>query len=274
MSKLIQGDCLEAMKDIPDGSVDLTVTSPPYDNLRSYNGNNELWNESIWKDVIKQLCRVTKRGGAVVWVVGDATIKGDETGTSLKQALWAKECGFRLHDTMIYEKVGVSPSKVRYFPAFEYMFVFSKGKPKTFNPICDRKNRWRERWGKTRKRRRPDGSMGKEYESKKAPEYGMRRNIWRYTQGGGYGSDEEIAYQHPAIFPYKLAHDHVLSWSNEGDVVLDPFMGSGTTGIACKQLDRNFIGIELDEKYLKIAEKRINFTYPFAPELHKIRRTK
>ena len=107
--KLIQGDCLEKMQDIQDSSIDLTVTSPPYDNLRSYNGNNALWGEHVWKAAIKDLYRVTKDGGVVVWVVGDATIKGSETGTSFKQALWAMECGFRLHDTMIYAKNNYMP---------------------------------------------------------------------------------------------------------------------------------------------------------------------
>lgn len=256
MIELINGDCLEEMKKIPDGSVDLTVTSPPYDNLRTYNGNNALWGEHVWKAVIQDLFRVTKQGGVVVWVVGDATIKGSETGTSFKQALWAKECGFNLHDTMIYEKSGVAPQQGRYYPCFEYMFVFSKGKP-VFNPIQDRKNKWRKRWGKIRVRKKADGTLGKEYESKEAPEYGTRRNIWIYTQGGGYGSDDKIAYKHPAIFPEKLAHDHIISWSNEGDTVLDPFMGSGTTGKMAKQLGRNFIGIELDKEYFEIAKKRI-----------------
>ena len=256
--ELICGDCTEKLKGVEESSIDLTVTSPPYDSLRTYKGNNDQWGEHVWKSVLKELFRVTKEGGVVVWVVGDATIKGSETGTSFKQALWAIECGFSLHDTMIYEKSGVTPTKYRYYPAFEYMFVFSNGKPKTFNPICDRKNRWRERWGKKRVRRKRDGSMGKEYDSKKAPEFGMRRNIWKYLQSGGHGSSDKIAYKHPAIFPETLAHDHVLSWSNEGDVVLDPFMGSGTTGKMAKQLNRNFIGIELDEDYFNIAKERIN----------------
>lgn len=254
---LIHGDCLDAMKQIPDESIDLTVTSPPYDNLRTYNGNNALWGEYVWKSVIQDIFRVTKQGGVVVWVVGDATIRGSETGTSFKQALWAKECGFNLHDTMIYEKSGVTPQTGRYYPCFEYMFVFSKGKPETFNPILDRKNKWRKRWGKTRVRRKSDGTIGKEYESKVAPEFGMRRNIWKYAQGGGYEADDRIAYKHPAIFPEKLAHDHILSWSNEGDTILDPFMGSGTTGKMAKKLNRNFIGIELDKEYYEIAKTRI-----------------
>jgi len=252
--ELIQGDCLEKMKDVPDNSIDLTVTSPPYDNLRTYNGNNDLWGEHVWKSVIQDLFRLTRQGGVVVWVVGDATIKGSETGTSFKQALWAKECGFNLHDTMIYLKPGfsaVGALKTRYAPVFEYMFVFTKGKIKTFNPLKDRicKHPNSQLKGTIRNK---DGSLkrmsgeGKIYAKNGL---GQRYNVWEINpQSNG----------HPAPFPEKLAHDHIISWSNEGDTVLDPFMGSGTTGKMAKQLIRNFIGIELDPEYFKIAEKRIN----------------
>ena len=256
MINLYNGDCLEVLQQFPLENIDLTVTSPPYDNLRTY-ANSLEWNESIWKNIIKELFRVTKKGGVVVWVVGDATIDGNETGTSFKQALYFKECGFKLHDTMIYKKSGVTPSITRYYPSFEYMFIFVKGKINTFNSINDRKNKWRKRWGKTRTRKKSDGSYGKKYESKIAPEFGMRINIWKYTQGGGYGSDDKIAYKHPAIFPEKLAYDHIRSWSNENDIVLDPFMGSGTTGKMSVQLKRKFIGIEKVDEYFEIAKKRI-----------------
>jgi len=257
LNKIYCGDCLEKMEEIDDRSIDMVLTSPPYDNLRTYNGSLN-WGEHIWKPVIQELFRVIKDGGVVVWVVGDATIKRSETGTSFKQALYFKEVGFNLHDTMIYEKSGGSmPSPNRYLAKFEYMFVFCRGRLKTSNLIQDRKNRFRERWGKARKARNPDGSFGKEYASKIAPEYGRRFNMWKYTQGGGYGSDDKIAYKHPAIFPEKLAHDHIVSWSNEGDTILDPFAGSGTVGKVAKQLNRNYILIEKDENYCEIANKRI-----------------
>ena len=252
--KLMQGDCLERMKDIPDESVDLTVTSPPYDNLRTYNGNNALWGEHVWKAAIKDLYRVTSDGGVVVWVVGDATIKGSETGTSFKQALWAMECGFRLHDTMIYQKVNPVPNEVgfRYQTAFEYMFVFSKGKPATFNPLkipCAMFGKVKPRKG-GRQFRQADGSMKESHGFKYSKPEKFRHNIWQYTLSG--------ARAHPATFPEALARDHILSWSNECDTVFDPFMGSGTTGKIAKLLNRNFIGIELDEGYFKIAQDRIN----------------
>ncbi len=243
------GDCLERMKEIPDGSVDLTVTSPPYDNLRTYNGNIEQWGEHVWKAVIQDLYRVTKDGGVVVWVVGDATIKGSETGTSFKQALWAKECGFNLHDTMIWEKHSFNhdPRRGRYKQYFEFMFIFTKGKPKAYNEIKDVpvKNA-----GKTIRstKRLPDGTM-RDYGYIKLGNVQARSNIWKINS--------ENKPLHPAPFPEKLAHDHIMTWSNEGDVVLDCFMGSGTTGLAAKNLNRKFIGIEKDAGYFEIAKQRI-----------------
>jgi site-specific DNA-methyltransferase (adenine-specific) len=247
------------MKDIPDEGVDLTVTSPPYDNLRTYNGNNDLWGEHVWKAVIKDLYRVTKDGGVVVWVVADATIKGSETGTSFKQALWAKECGFNLHDTMIWNKGGftaVGSLKTRYGPVFEYMFIFSKGKITTFNPLKDRKNKQAGKTihGNIRQKNggvRPMSGSGK----KTINEYGQRFNVWDMP-----AEKSRKDTRHPAQFPFQLAHDHIISWSNEGDTVLDPFMGSGTTGVACVSTGREFIGIEIDEDYFDIACKRIEDT--------------
>ena len=258
MSKieLIQGDCLEKMKDIPDGSIDLTVTSPPYDNLRTYNGNNDLWNEQVWKDCIQDLYRVTKDGGVVVWVVGDATIKGSETGTSFRQALYAKDCGFNLHDTMIYEKACVAfPDINRYYQTFEYMFVWSKGFRKTCNQIRDRKNITVGQKVHSTIRNKDGSTSPKSCVGNVTKEYGVRFNVWRYVH-----NDTKARKLHPATFPEQLAHDHIISWSNEGDTVFDPFMGSGTTGVACKNTNRSFIGIEKDEAYFKIAEKRIEDT--------------
>ena len=251
---LINADCLEAMRDIPDGSVDLTVTSPPYDNLRTYNGNNEQWGEHVWKAVIADLHRVTADGGVVVWIVGDATIKGSETGTSFKQALWAMECGFRLHDTMIWNKgcfSAVGSLRSRYAPVFEYMFIFCKGSQKTFNPIKDRKNLC---FGKKVNGtiRQSDGSMKPMSKKVDIKRHGQRFNVWEISPHRQKGDDK-----HPAPFPVSIAVDHVLSWSNVGDTILDPFMGSGTTGVAAKNLGRAFIGIEMDADYFALASKRI-----------------
>jgi len=249
------GDCLEHMKEIPDGSVDLTVTSPPYDNLRTYNNSLD-WGEHVWKPVLQELFRVTKRGGVVVWIVSDATIKGSETGTSFRQALYAKEIGFNLHDTMIWEKStfsAVGALKTRYAPVFEYMFILVKGKLKTFNPIKDKPNKHFgvKHHGTYRK---GDGTtkevVGKS-KGKIVAEYGQRHNVWQVNE------EKVLNKLHPAVFPEQLANDHITSWSNENDVVFDPFMGSGTTGKMAILNNRKFIGIEKDEKYFKIAQDRI-----------------
>lgn len=253
MINLMLGDCLERMKEIPDGSIDLTVTSPPYDNLRTYNNTLE-WGEHVWKPVLQDLFRVTKQGGVVVWVVGDATIKGSETGTSFKQALYAMECGFNLHDTMIWNKGGfsaVGALSSRYAPVFEYMLVFSKGKLATFNPIKDKPNKWAGT--KNHGTIRVDGDERRPVSNSNViSDFGQRYNVWEIPPHRQKGDGK-----HPAPFPEQLASDHIISWSNAGYTVLDPFMGSGTTGKMARQLNRNFIGIEKDETYFKIAQERI-----------------
>jgi DNA modification methylase len=248
MMRLINADCLDAMRDIPDGSVGLTVTSPPYDNLRTYNGNNDQWGEHVWRAVIADLYRVTAQGGVVVWVVGDATIKGSETGTSFKQALWAMECGFRLHDTMIYSKMSQPKQNgFRYEQNFEYMFVFLKGKYKKSDLLreqCIQAGR------KVKRTSRDSGKDLLKSSESMVSHTKVKGNVWFY------GSKHNET-NHPAVFPLPLATDHIKSWSNEGDTILDPFMGSGTTGVAAKNLGRSFIGIELDPDYFALASKRI-----------------
>jgi site-specific DNA-methyltransferase (adenine-specific) len=216
---------LETMARMPDNFIDLTVTSPPYDNLRDYNGYS-----FVFESVAKELYRVTKQGGVVVWVVGDATVKGSETGTSFKQALYFKEIGFDLFDTMIYAKPprGAVGNNKTYWQTFEYMFVLSKGKPKTINLIIDRKNK-ESREGDNGTKRIENGELLKVKRGGYS-EYGRRTNIWEYGIGKGQSTKDNIAFEHPAIFPEQLANDHIISWSNEGDIIYDPFAGSGTTG--------------------------------------------
>ncbi len=253
VNKIYCENCLDTMAKMPDNFIDLTVTSPPYDNLRDYKGY-----EFDFESIAKELFRVTKDGGVVVWVVGDAVVDGSETGSSFKQALSFKECGFRLHDTMIYQKAGGSmPDKTRYTQSFEYMFVLSKEMPKTFNGLIDRKNRFPERWGKRGSFTKKDGTKSGVRPKQGRKEYGLRFNIWKYVQGGGYGQKDEIAYGHPATFPEQLASDHIYTWSNEGDLIYDPFMGSGTTAKAAHLLKRNWIGSEISSEYVDLANKRI-----------------
>lgn len=249
MIKLMKGDCLERMKEIESGSVDLTITSPPYDDLRSYNGNNKSWSADSWMSALNELYRVTSVGGVVVWIVADKCINGSESCTSFKQALHAVECGFKLYDTMIWNKPSPqAPTEGRYYDVFEYMFVFSKGKPKSLNLIKDRVNK---SYGmKANKESRSCREHRKIIGSRVIGKYSRRFNVWDVSRGSN-------KTEHPAVFPYKLAYDHILSWSNEGDYILDPFMGSGTTGAAAKNLNRSFIGIEMDDKYYAVAKERI-----------------
>jgi DNA modification methylase len=254
--KIICGDSAEVLKTFEPDCIDLTVISPPYDNLRTYNGF--VFN---FEEIARELFRVTKPGGVVVWVVGDATINGSETGTSFRQALYFMECGFNLHDTMIYAKNGPAhPDQTRYQQVFEFMFIFSKEHPKTINLIADRKNKWagQKNFG-TRTNRGKDGNIdGSTREGRTVKEIGTRWNIWEINTGFGYSATDNYAYEQAAIFPENLARDHILSWSNPGDIVLDPFFGSGTTGKMAKEHGRRWIGIEISQEYCNLATRRIN----------------
>lgn len=229
-------DCLETMRRMPDGHVDLTLTSPPYDNLRTYNGYS-----FDFESIAKELYRVTKPDGMVVWIVGDAVLNGSESGSSFKQALYFMSLGFKLHDTMIYEKNSPAyPARAdsnRYTQIFEYMFVFAKGKvPKQL--ICDKPNKWAGHKDFSGKLKNP------------VPDFSPRNNIWKYTTSFN-------GWKHPAPFPEALAHDHIISWSKEGDLVYDPFMGSGTTAYVAKQLNRKWIGSEISSEYCEMINKRL-----------------
>lgn len=250
------GDCLDLMKDLPEQSIDMVMTSPPYDNLRDYGGIIEQWSFNKFKKIANEFFRIIKNGGVVVWVVADATINGSETGTSFKQALYFKECGFNIHDTMIWDKQISSAigSLNRYENVFEYMFILSKGKPKKTNIIMDKpnKNVGCIHHGSIRL---PDGKIKKtsSYGKRKVNNFGRRHNIWEITSCRG--NERNL---HPAMYPVKLAKDHIITWSDENDLVLDPFMGSGTTGLACIDTNRNFIGFELNKDYFEISKKRIS----------------
>lgn len=238
---------LETCKRMPDGFVDLVVTSPPYDNLRTYNGYE--WD---FEGLANELFRVVKKGGVVVWVVGDATINGSETGTSFRQALYFKEVGFNLHDTMIYQTGKPPMTHKRYEQNFEYMFVLTRGQPETFNPIRSVKNRIELVARNKAWRREKDGSHDMGLVG--LGEDKIIGNVW-YIESGV--RNDVICYEHPATYPEQLAKDHILSWSNEGDLVYDPFMGSGTTAKAAHQLNRRWIGSEISAEYCELAEKRL-----------------
>jgi site-specific DNA-methyltransferase (adenine-specific) len=229
-------DCLETMSRMPDSSVDFVLTSPPYDDLRKYNGYS-----FEFELVAQELYRVLKESGSIVWVIGDATKNGSESGTSFRQALFFQSLGFKLHDTMIYEKNSptypASRTGNRYTQIFEFMFVFSKGKPKC-NLIIDKANKWAGHKDFSGKLKNP------------VPDFSPRNNIWKYTTSFN-------GVKHPAPFPELLAQDHILSWSEVGDVVYDPFMGSGTTAKMAKLNNRHFIGSEISQDYVDIANARL-----------------
>jgi DNA modification methylase len=239
---------------IENNYVDLTVTSPPYDALRKYNGFI-----FDYQNVLKELYRITKYGGVVVWIVSDKTDKGSESGTSFKHALYAKEIGFNLHDTMIYAKNNPMPlTHNRYEQQFEYMFVFSKGKPKTFNPLMkENKNVGKIITGT----HRIDGDnlQRKNNYGDKIKKESYLNNIWFYNVGKNMSTKDLIAFNHPASFPEQLVEDHIKSWSNEGDIILDPMCGSGTTCKIAYLNNRKFIGIDMSEEYINnICKPRLN----------------
>ena len=244
-------DCLEGLKLLNDNSIDLTVTSPPYDDLRKYNGYS-----FDFENIAKELYRVTKDGGVVVWVVGDKTKNGSESGTSFKQALYFKEIGFNLHDTMIYSSDKPPLSHNRYEQKFEYMFIFSKGKPKTWNPIMEEC----KYAGASRKAitfRHTGEELEETHNKGEVKSHKIKGNIWFYPTGYQKSSKDKIAFKHPAIFPEQLANDHIISWSNEGDIVMDIFSGSGTTHKMALLNNRNFLGFEISQEYIDIENERI-----------------
>ena len=246
---LKQWDCLKVLKEMRDNCIDLTITSPPYDNLRTYN-----WYSWDFEWIAKELYRVTKDWGVVVWVVGDQTIKWSESWTSFKQALYFKEIGFNLHDTMIYSKSVPPMNDRRYQHCFEYMFVLSKGIPKTFNPIMEEKKYKDTR--KVKNFHRYANATYAEGFSKPETNLKIKESIWRIFAAGG--SSDKIASKHPAIFPEKLAEDHILSWSNPWDIVLDCFAWSGTTLKMAAKNYRYYVWIEISEEYIEIIKKRLS----------------
>lgn len=256
LNRIYNIDCIEGLKKIEDNTIDLILTSPPYDNLRTYDNICE-WNFDIFKNVANELYRVLKKGGIIVWIVGDATINGGETGTSFKQALYFQSIGLKIHDTMIYEKNSsafpAARTSKRYTQIFEYMFVLTKDKIRNdILLIADKKNKWAgfTNWGENTQYD-TNGNLKKTGNNKPIPEYSLRNNIWKYS----VGFNDKTG--HPAVFPEKLAEDHILSWTLENDVVLDPFMGSGTTAKMCILNNRKYIGFEKNKEYYNKSLERI-----------------
>ena len=262
-------NCIEGMQLMDEQSVDLVVTSPPYDDLRTYNDSSK-WDFDVFKDVAKGLVRVLKDGGVIMWNVNDATIKGSETGSSFRQCLHFMDLGLRLHDTMIYEKTGTAfasgVNSVRYNQVFEYCFILSKGRPKTINLIQDKKNKWAgiTSWGNATSRKKDGTTHDPNRKSNAIKEWGVRTNIWRIKNSGGFGQSSKASYKHPATMPEELARGHIKTWSGVNDIVLDPFMGAGTTAQVSAEENRQYIGFEIDETYHKMCIDRMQ---PFKDNL-------
>ena len=268
VNKVYNESCITGMQKMNEGCVDLVVTSPPYDNLRTYNDSSS-WSWDVFTQVAQELTRVLKPGGVIMWNVGDAVIKGSETGTSFRQALYFKdECGLWLHDTMLYQKPSAAypagKNSNRYSQVFEYCFILTKGKLNTSNLLKDKKNTWAgvQNFGKVTSRQK-DGTMKEEEGRITVQEFGYRDNIWRIPNGKGFGQANAEVYKHPATMPEALAHGHILTWSNPGDLVLDPFMGSGTTARMSFKEDRNWIGFEIDKEYFDLCVRCTEFNSVF-----------
>lgn len=260
LDQIICGDNCDVLGGLPRDCIDLVVTSPPYDDLRTYGGHSWDFYGVAW-----QLKRVLKPGGVIVWVVNDATVDGGETGTSWRQAHHFQTIGLRIHDTMIYQHCKPFPESTRYHPAFEYMFVLSKGAPSTFNCIKDRPTATGGAESVSTMERQPDGKIRRPERVFVRNEYGSRFNIWEVPAGWGQSTKDYFAFDHPAIFPEGLARDHIISWSNEGDIVLDPFGGSGTTAKMARELGRRYISIEVNPEYCEIQRKRLSQQLLFGP---------
>jgi len=266
VNKTYNENCLETMGKMPNNFIDCTITSPPYDDIRNYNNKIKGLSDEFngysfpFEDIAKELYRVTKKGGIVVWVVNDATHNGSETLNSFRQALFFKEVGFRVHDTMIYRKLNPMPNAgKRYQQMFEYMFVFSKGSPKTTNiSLRERSNKCEDKrtYRKKKFSRNQDGDFNENdyFVKEMVPEY----NIWDFYVGWGNTTKDDVAFEHPAIFPEELVKRHIESWTNEGDLVYDPFMGSGTTSKMSILSKRNYIGSELSAEYCEIEKRRLS----------------
>ncbi len=257
LNAIYNDDCVDFMKSMDEGCVDLTVTSPPYDDLRNYNGY-----QFDFESIARGLYRVTKKGGIVVWVVGDKIKNGNKSLTSFRQALFFQEIGFKVHDVMIYQKKNTPFMRSNaYTNAFEFMFVFSKGKPKTFNPLKEKTVRQGfEMMVHNKGADAVNNKVLKELKPEKT-----KTNIWAYAVGLHGSTSDRDAFRHPAIFPEKLAEDHILSWSNKGEIVFDPMCGSGTTLKMAKKHNRRYLGVDISPEYVELAKKRLeNFVPNFA----------
>lgn len=246
-------DALTLLRGLSAKSVKLILTSPPYDDLRTYGGNWSFPFEAI----AQESYRVLADGGVLVWVVNDSSAGGGESLSSFEQALYFKSIGF-LVETMIWQKQsGIGEFYGRYEPVFEFMFRLSKGEPKTFNPIMTPTSQPGHKNG---------GGFRNETgwvkgEATVTKEQKRLSNIWYIPVGGGMTATDDSAGKHPAMFPEELARRHIMTWTNPGDVVLDYFAGSGTTLKMARNLNRPYIGCDINADYVALAKRRLAQPY-------------
>ena len=248
------GDCAKVLPSL-GVKADLILTSPPYDDLRTYGGG-----VFDFGSIADACVGALVDGGVIVWVVGDGIEGYSETGSSFRHALGFMRRGLKLHQTMLYQTTREAPTAPnRYARVHEYMFVFSNGRPRVANIIRDKPNTTsgtvhrRKMIGRYADNSKPH----RNYKRNRivSPEFGPRTNIWKYHTSPF--SNANRFDEHPAVFPDALARDHIRTWTNPGDLVIDPMAGSGTTLRAAKDLGRSSIGIEIHENYIDIIERRM-----------------
>lgn len=252
-NQVINTDNRKGLKSLPDDSIPLTVTSPPWDDVRIYgDGTLTPWNANVFREVADQLWRVTAQGGVVCWHVGEQIQNGSESGTSSEQRLYFRDLGFRLWQTLIVETMAGHTHKHRYGGAIQYIFVLTKGKPKTVNLLRDRPNKHAGNVHGFFKR----DAHGKIHSQTQVvvAEYGVRGPVWKYFPRKA--KDEE-ARQHPAPMDETISRDLIRSFSEPGNLVLDPFAGSGTTLKWAMTFGRYYLGFEAVEEYFQLAKRRL-----------------
>lgn len=257
LNQVLHCDCVLGMRALPDACIPLTVTSPPYDKLRMYDGHALPF--ELFQLVACELYRVTMPRGVIVWVVQDGTDKnGSETGTSFRQREFFKNLGMSAHATMIM-KVNACrfPNNRRYCQQFHYAFVLSKGKPRVINVLRDSANQHPGDVVKHSHRSKDGKLVTCLMPHKRLAAYGYRGNVWDYKVGNGQTTKDRFAFNQTALMPELMAEDHILSWSNPGDLVFDPMCGAATTCKMALLNHRKFLGMEIHQTYWEIACKRM-----------------
>lgn len=251
--RLLTGDACEILPTIRESSVDLTVFSPPYDGLRDYKGKPSFDMAVLGREIL----RVTKEGGVCCMVIQDATKNGAKSLTSFRTACLFADLGWRLFECCIYSRAGVPGAwwTKRFRVDHEYIFIFTRGDglPRRFDKtslMVESKYAGITAGGTKRTTKGDFVAIKKTVISPLK----CRGTIWHYAASNT--ERNKTKSEHPATYPDSLARDIISCFSKEGDLVLDPMMGSGTTGIASVNMGRRFLGIEISVQYMEIAKRR------------------